>query len=97
MKALLNFASLLIAGGCAPAMQEPPDSAPDIPGHCRPDAVQRLIGQAQSEETGKQALRLSGAAQLRWIGPQDAISMDYAMDRINLETDGRRILRIYCG
>lgn len=78
-------------------MQEVGDNPQTIPGQCRPDAVQRLIGRAQSKETGELALRLSGANELRWIAPGDSISMDYATDRINLETDGQRVVRAFCG
>lgn len=80
-----------------PAMREAPNARPEILGTCSADVVQRLIGRPRSKETGEQALRLSGAAQLRWIAPGDPVAMDYSTDRINLETDGRLIFRAYCG
>jgi hypothetical protein len=97
MKAVLICLTALMGGGCAPAMKESTDTRSGIPGFCSPDAVQQLIGRPHNKETGEQALRLSGATQLRWITPGDPIAMDYITDRINLETDGRLVLRAYCG
>lgn len=97
MKAVFLMIAALIGGEGAPVMQGSDDTPQTIPGQCRPDALQRVIGRAQGMETEEFALRLSGANEVRWIAPGDPISMDYAMDRINLETDGQRVVRAYCG
>jgi hypothetical protein len=34
---------------------------------------------------------------VRWIRPGDAVSQDFNTGRLNIETDGRRIVRISCG
>lgn len=75
----------------------PEDPARAIPGMCSAEPVQRLIGRGRSRQVGQEALRLSGAAQLRWIAPGEPVTMDHITDRLNLETDGRNIVRAYCG
>lgn len=97
MKVMFLGIAMMIAGGCAPVMSEASDHPQTIPGQCSPDAVQKVIGRAQSKETEELAMRLSGANEVRWIAPGESISMDYVMDRINLETDGQRVVRAYCG
>lgn len=87
--------------GCAvaPALSLPAEqSRPGLEGSCRPEAIQGLVALNKSPKTEAEAIRLSGAATVRWIQPGDAVAMDYQTDRINLETDRRnRVIRAYCG
>jgi hypothetical protein len=60
--------------------------------------VQNLIGRTADEELGTRALQQSGAERLRWIRPDDAVTMDYNPRRINVELDDAgRVTRVYCG
>jgi hypothetical protein len=93
---LLAVAALL--GGCS---NVPPAEA-DVPvrgaGQCDAAKAHSLVGKARSEAIGTKALRLSGAARLRWIPKGRIVTMDHREDRLNLHLDARnRIVRIACG
>ncbi|MBC7987463.1 MAG: peptidase inhibitor I78, partial [Sphingomonadaceae bacterium] len=67
-------------------------------GPCGAGPAQGLIGRAVDSAVGAEAMRLSGAQTLRWIGPGQAVTMDYRPDRLNVEYDeGRRVTAIRCG
>lgn len=75
-----------------------PAAAPAQEGQCNAEAVQGLVGQAHSETLSAEALRLSGARTLRVIKPGMAVTMDYRMDRLNLELDdGGKVVAARCG
>lgn len=82
------------AGAAAPA---PTEAAP-AEGQCNAEAVQPLVGRAHSEALAAEALRLSGARTLRVIKPGMAVTMDYRVDRLNLElNDGGTVVAARCG
>lgn len=90
---ILAIAALMTAG-CATV---PPVEAGDS-GRCDAAKAAKLVGRMQSEKTGAEALRLSGARTLRWIAPDTAVTMDYRIDRLNLRTDeAGKILTVDCG
>jgi hypothetical protein len=65
---------------------------------CNAARAQPLVGRGATGEVGAEALRLSGARNIRWIAPGTAVTMDYREDRLNIELDGRnRVTRIRCG
>jgi hypothetical protein len=66
--------------------------------NCRADGLGNLVGRERTSELGAEALRRSGARQLRWIRPGDAVTMDYQEDRLNIYLDARgRVERFQCG
>ncbi len=77
-----------------------PDS-PDLQegdGACDVSSLAPLVGQAPTAELGAEALRLSGARRLRWIRPDDAVTMDYRTDRLNVRLDAaHRVEAFNCG
>lgn len=84
MRSFLFLAAL--AGCAAPVTQAPSDA-------CGARDLAWLVGEPESllaamifEDT------------TRFIGPEDAVTMDYSADRLNIVTgaDGR-IIRVYCG
>lgn len=98
-----RLAALLVLTGCTP-MAEPTPLNPPVPpaapeeARCDRDAVQPLIGRPASEELGAEALRLSGAARLRWKRPGDMVTMDYRPDRLTVELDENgRVTGFGCG
>lgn len=103
MNKLVALPLLLAAIGCtsaAPAPAEVQNTAPPHfhEGRCDAAAASRLIGRRATPENGAEALRLSGAAALRWIRPGDGVTADYSTSRLNIEVDAReRILRFSCG
>ena len=97
MKALLG-AMLMMSAGCA----VPPPADAQVPVHggqgCNAAKAQKLVGRARSKTVGAEALRLSGAALLRWIPEGTVVTMEYREDRLNLHLNRRnRIARINCG
>jgi hypothetical protein len=65
---------------------------------CRDGAARFTLGQRYSERLAGRARRASGAATTRRIAPGQVYTMDFRPDRLNLELDGRGIVRrIRCG
>ena len=64
---------------------------PDAPGAavtpCDTEAVQGLIGQAGSEAVYAKAMQDAGAQSYRALGPDDAATMDFREDRLNIDLD----------
>jgi hypothetical protein len=104
MKGFIPF-MVLMTGGCVmPAEGDGRGVANDneVPvmgaGSCKAEAAQKLVGQARSDALGQEALKLTGAKAIRWIRPGDAVTMDYRMDRLNIDLDAQgRVTRIHCG
>jgi hypothetical protein len=56
------------------------------------------VGQRGTEALGEQARQLAGARRVRLYGPNDAITRDHDLQRLNLALDAQgRIARIVCG
>jgi hypothetical protein len=89
----------MLAAGCA-ATPAVPQRAPGIEQYevsCDASRAQNLVGRIRSPAAAAEALRLSGAVSVRWIGHGDGVSSDHNSGRINLEVDtGGRILAIRC-
>ncbi|HYI39880.1 MAG TPA: I78 family peptidase inhibitor [Allosphingosinicella sp.] len=84
----------LLSAGCATA---PPVEA-EAGGKCDAAKARALIGRAKGERTGAAALRLSGAATLRWIAPGTMVTMDFRENRLNLHTDSAgKVTKVDCG
>ena len=97
MKVILLAAALAACAAAPPEPELAPGPAPDE-GGCNAEAAGALVGRAATEALGAEALRLSGAARLRWIRPGDAVTMDYSTDRLNVHVDARgRVERLACG
>ena len=88
---LIAIAAALTAG-CATA---PAAVAPE---RCDAAKAQKLLGRTRSEALGAEALRLSGAAALRWIPPGAMATMDHRQNRINLRVDPNdKVVKVDCG
>jgi hypothetical protein len=88
----------LLLMGCAtiapPAEQPVPEQGA---GACSAGPAQGLVGRQRSDTVGADALRLSGARTLRWIGPDSVITQDLRSDRINVDVDARgRVTGLRC-
>lgn len=65
---------------------------------CRPEGLEKFVGQTASAASGAQMLAASGARTLRWAGPGMAVTMDYRPDRLTVVYDREmRITRLSCG
>ncbi|MBD8551452.1 hypothetical protein IFT85_12205 [Sphingomonas sp. CFBP 8764] len=81
------------------ATPTPPGAAtPTPPGAtCKIEALGDLIGKRASDARADVMLPRSGARTLRWIAPNDAVTMDFRTDRLNVYVDGAsRIERFTC-
>jgi hypothetical protein len=95
----MTLAAALTTAACMPVEQE---AAVPVRGDtgftCNAAPVQRMVGQIGTRELGTEAVRLSNARTMRWIGPDAIVTMEYRQDRLNIHHDARnRITRIVCG
>ena len=91
---LLTAPALLTA--CVPAPQTPP-VAPES-GECNAAPAQNLVGLKGTGGVGAQIVQVTGSRNLRWIGPNQAVTMDYRTDRVNVyHTSDFTITQITCG
>lgn len=98
---------LLLLGACQPMPARdtklPPMRNEDAPidlsaGACRPEPVQRFVGQRATAELGAQMLKASGATTLRWAPPGAVLTMDYRMDRLTVDYGADKVVtRVSCG
>lgn len=96
MKILTAIAAVMLASACVSVVPLPP-GAPGT-GICNAAPAQGLIGRPATSQLGTEALRLTGARDVRWIAPNSAVTMDYRPDRLNIETDAQnRVRSIRCG
>ena len=65
---------------------------------CNADKVQDVLGKAQSDAVGADAMKRSGAKILRWIPKDSMVTMDFRVERLNLRLDGAgKIDQVTCG
>ena len=102
IRAAAGLVAMAVTLGCATAAAAPEEEA--VPPHgstagkCDASKAASLVGKTRSDALGAEAMRLSGAASLRWIRPGDMVTMDYREDRLNIELDERsRVARLRCG
>ena len=91
----LLAAALLSACASSPETEAP---APQGDGRCDAAPVQNLVDQRISTELAEKARAKSGAQLLRVIQPNQAVTMDYNSQRLNIEIDeADSIIRVSCG
>lgn len=95
--------ALLFLAACATEASSPPASAPPeadggLSGACNADAAQSGVGQAYTDALGADLQAKAGAKVLRVIRPGQAVTMDFRMDRLNVELDAAgKVKRVSCG
>lgn len=95
---LIAASGLALAACMSSTTQAETDADRTLPGVCNADAAQRLVGGMRAPALGEEALRLSGASEIRWIAPGQPVTMDYRTDRLNIEHDANgRVTVIRCG
>ena len=96
--ALAGLAAFAVA---ACAMSEPPaapPSASDAADACGAQALQDYLGMMADGSVEARLREAAGDGRIRFIGPDDAVTMDYRPGRLNVETDAAgKIVRIRCG
>jgi len=93
--------SALALGGCTTAVSQPGQAVPDStavpPVACDAGRAETYVGR-NGAAVAEEARAASGARTVRLIGPDQAVTMDFRPDRLNIETDaGGVILKVRCG
>jgi hypothetical protein len=89
--------AVLSCTACASTPSDPP-AGTGSPGECRAEPAQQYIGRKAETQVVDAAKRASTSQQVRVIGPDDAVTLDYRPDRLNIRVDaGRTIVAITCG
>ena len=90
------LATPALLSACVPAPQTP---QPMPEGReCDAAPAQNLVGQKGTGGVGAQIVQVTGSKTLRWIGPDQAVTMDYRLDRVNVyHTTDFVITQITCG
>lgn len=92
MKVVLAFLGL---AACAPM---PPVDAPATEVSCSIDGLGDAVGKPYSAQSAELLKSRSGSKTMRVIRPGMAVTMDYRVDRLNIELDARNIVtRVNCG
>ena len=94
MKALALIAVPLGLAACSYERPAPVEPIRE----CNADRVQTLVGRDATPPTVKQAQDQANARTVRVIKPGMAVTMDYRMDRLNVELDqANKITALRCG
>lgn len=74
-------------------------SPPDTLSSCGADKAKAFIGRQDRPTTRADLVKLVGHDNIRWIGPDDAVTMDYSDGRLNVMLDAqkRNIIGVKCG
>ena len=74
----------------------PPAAAPYS--ECGADKAAKFVGRNATPDVRAQVIEAVGHNRIRWIGPDDAVTMDYSEERLNAELDAGGRIRIFrCG
>ena len=80
--------------GSSPEPATPPASA----GTCNADNTAEFVGQKATAAVGAAIQARTGASIFQWVGPDQAVTMDYRPERVRVTYDmGFVIKRITCG
>ena len=96
MKSLIAALALILPA-CATTPRIDAGPKPGA-GLCNAAAARALAGRTATPELAAEALRLTGAQQLRVIEPGMVVTMEYSAERLNIHVgpDGR-VERLACG
>lgn len=80
-------------GDDTPPIDRPGQALPDGAAACRADEFQSLLGQTHSD-----LLRVEILAPVRIIRPNEAVTMDFIANRLNIALDENEVVtRVFCG
>lgn len=97
IRSITLLALVATTAGCGPQNKPHPEPIPAMV-ECDANRVQYLKGKQRAAIDQGEALRHSGAGQLRWIEPGSAVTMDFRVDRLNLHVDkAGTITDVRCG
>lgn len=94
----LPLLAVLSCAACASTPSEPPTGTESPGAECRAEPAQQYVGRKADTQVVEAAKAASTARQVRVIGPDDAVTLDYRPDRLNIRVDAdRTIVSIACG
>lgn len=65
---------------------------------CDAQPAQFAVGYTSTDALATEVRNRSGAYQVRVLRPEQAVTLEYSEQRINLEVDaGNRVTRVHCG
>ena len=97
MRFLLLAAPVLLSACVSAPKDAAPEPMPDM-GECNAAPAQPFVGKLSTPERNVEIQRLTGSQSLRWIGPGQAVTMDYRPDRVNVFYDEQKfVTQISCG
>jgi hypothetical protein len=86
------------SGTMAPPPATDAGTTPPPAQQCNADAAQSVVGQAASAEVIEQARVAAGATVARTLKPNQAVTMEYRFDRLNLRVDEKNVVQsVACG
>ena len=89
---------ILLAGCSTVTSTDAEPIAPPKDAACAPDGLDLFLGKKATPELGVIMLKASGAKTLRWVAPGMAVTMDYRVDRLNVDLDEKNMVtRVHCG
>lgn len=93
-----HFFCLALPIALLAACAVPPQATPPVTGTCNAEAASGHVGQTVDEALAERLRIASGSRSKRVLGPGDAATMDYRMDRLNILVDAsRRLVELRCG
>lgn len=94
MRILLIATAALALTGCMKEME----AAPSLPkGDCDAAKAEAFVGR-DGAAVAEEARIAAGARAVRVIGPNQAVTMDFRPDRLNLDTDAAgKVVKASCG
>ena len=74
-----------VPGATAPAPPPSPSESAmaDTPSECGADKAKAFIGRQDRPTTRADLAKLVGHDRIRWLGPDDAMTMDFSPERLN--------------
>jgi hypothetical protein len=82
----------------APPAETSAQASPVAEGNCSAEAAGDLIGKPYSAAAVEKARLASGSKTVRVIRPGMAVTMDYRIDRLNVDLDEKDVVtRVHCG
>lgn len=89
--------TLIVALGCAIAGCTAPTFTPPPPRGAGDTCVaahgQAFLGRRADAQVGGELLRVTNSRELRWVGPDMAVTMDYKYGRLTVGYDAAMIIR----
>lgn len=80
------------------AMPKSPTAAPSDTTACGVGKAARFVGKTATPDVRAQVIEAVGHNRIRWIGPGDAVTMDFSEARLNADLDANnRITGFRCG